>query len=202
MYISTLQPKMKNDKLLPVLIPAIDANSFASIFGSTRTTGSGQTNYYGGQTTYQNWSSTTYTNPRINEINTIFERDVLGNISASYGTTKGRIVCKAVIGYNSENLGWLVPNILLACVPAIFGAPMSSWKTQLQIEVMIYDVNNNVVGRYTSGLYQQKTYVAAYWGYHRGNSEPRSVRLVFTKCMEDIKRQIQRDYNRLNTALQ
>ena len=39
-------------------------------------------------------------------------------------------------------------------------------------------------------------------GYSYNNSMKRNARLIFIRCMEDIKRQIAKDYDRLVKALQ
>jgi hypothetical protein len=206
LYLATLEPKTKNERLLPSLNPILDEKSFASIFGESRSSGTGRgvgyRNSYMGNwsTTTGRWNVTTYPNPRINEINVIFQRD-MANICELYGDTQGSIKCSAVVGNNKLNQGVGVPSALLLCIPNLFGAPLFCWKTQLQIEVSVYDNNNKLIGRYISDFYKQKTYVALYWGYSLGNSEPKSVRAVFTECMEDIKNQIAKDYDNLNAAL-
>ena len=207
LYLSTLEPRGRNEKLLPPLTPILDDRSFASIFGEGRTSGTGggvsyRSPYLGNiSTTVGGWSAITYPNPRINEINVIFQRD-LENICEIYGTSKGNIKCSAIVGRNKEGgIGLALLSGFLLCVPNLFGMPIGAWKSELQIEISIYDVSNNLVGRYTSDFHKQKTYSALYWGYKYGDAEAKNVRAIFTECMADIKRQIQKDYQRLSDAL-
>ena len=196
--ITTLDPKVKNKQLLPPLDFVLETTSFGTIFGEVQSKG----NIYGNLGGTISTETSSSQNPRINDFNVIFQRDVLNNICELYGDKKGKIRCQAVVGKDNKNFGWMFLSIPLCFIPNFLGMPIYSHKTKLQIEVTIYDVNNRLVGKYTSDFHKQKSYAAMYWGYSIGNTPARNVRLIFTECMEDIKRQIEKDYNRLNEALQ
>ena len=208
--LSTLEPKMKNKYLLPSLSPILDVESFGSVFGLIKTTGYGSVGGvsktmgrgYGIGYGSISMKSTTYSNPILNDIDVIFNRDV-ENICHLSGTPKGSIKCRLIVGKEKiyGGAGWAVLSGFTLCIPNLFGMPIMSPKCNLQIEVTIFDNNNSVVGRYTSDFRKQKTYVALYWGYSYNNSMKRNARLIFTGCMEDIKRQIEKDYTRLIEAL-
>jgi len=198
----TLSPKMKNERLLPPLTPEFDVMSFGTIFPLTQTTGSVYVGYYGSG----NINASTSANPALNDLSIIFDRDVGNNICESImGVTKGTIKCRAITGKHKMSLGWILASVCTAFIPNFFGMPLSFYDTELQIEVSILDKSNNIIGRYTSDMYKEKTYAAMYWGYPPGGFSPiaqqRNARSTFTACMTDIKRQIAKDYDRLMEAL-
>ena len=208
---ATLSPKVKNENLLPPLNSVLDVESFGSVFGLTKTIGYGS---FGGASKNigrgyaigygtTSMKSTTYSNPILNDIEVIFNRDV-ENICNLLGTPKGSMKCRVIVGEEKiyGGAGWAVLSGFTLCIPNLFGMPIASPKGNLQIEVTIFDNNNSVVGKYTSDFHKQKTYVALYWGYSYNNSMKRNARLIFIGCMEDIKRQIAKDYDRLVKALQ
>jgi len=207
---STLSPKMKNENLLPPLNPVLDVESFGSVFGLTKTTGHGSVsgasaNIGGGYAIGMgsiSMKSTTYSNPVLNDIDVLFNRDV-ENICNLSGTPKGSIKCRLIVGEEkmSGGIGWGLLSSVTLCIPNLLGMPIRSPKCNLQIEVTVFDNNDSVVGRYTSNFRKQKTYIALYWGYSYNDSMRRNARLIFTDCMEDIKRQIGKDYTRLMDAL-
>ena len=138
----------------------------------------------------------------VADFNIIFQREVEENICVSdtYGQKKGTIICTLIDARGVNKGWWLVPSCCLLFIPNILGFPLGAFETEMQIEVFIFDVNNNLAGKYRSDIHKQKTYAAAYWGYNE--PETRNNLLVFSKCMDDIKHQITNDYHRLNTVLQ
>ena len=195
---ATLSPKMKNDKLLPPLTPTLDVASLGSVFPITQSVGSGYVGY-GTVSVY----TSTHTNPVMNDLDVIFQRDISTNICDGLtGTAKGSINCRAVVGKERRPRTWLVISGLTLCIPNLFGMPFGSSTAELQIEVTIFDGNNNIAGRYTSDIHKQKSYMAMYWGYSESDVYRKNARFVFTACMEDIKQQISRDYDRLIRTLQ
>jgi len=204
-----LNPQMNNERLLPPLTPVFNEESFGTVIplfissGDSKMFGLG----FGSSSTevaiIQSFSKTiTYRNPVINDLKTIFERDVERNITASSnGQQNGTIKCRLIDGKHSEGLGWCIFSSVTLGLFNLLGMPVSSNKYNLQIEVAIFDNNNNLVGRYTSDFHNQKSYMALYWGYSESNAPRNSARIAFTKAMEDIKQQIEKDFDRLNRAL-
>jgi len=212
---STLMPQGKNERLLPPLTPVIDMQSFGSVFGIATTQGTSSGMVYGG--TYSGGiigvnNSTTYSSVVLNDINTIFGRDI-ENISVPIysGKAKGTIIARLASG-EIINLHWwpmLLSCFSTACIINLFGVPIDYATAGLQIEVTILNDKNGVVGKYVSNYHEQKSYYAMYWGYNPGgaynnpsnDAQKRNARLVFAECMKDIKQQIANDYDRLNSAL-
>jgi hypothetical protein len=199
-------PQVKNEKLLPPLTPVIDAQSFGTVFGLGTTVGSSSGVGYnvgggvvvGGGTA----NSTTYSSASLNDINTIFSRDI-ENISVLYGQAKGTIMVRLIEGKETKLHYWpLFLSALTIYTINLFGVPIDYSATKLQIEVTILDEKNNVVGKYTSDYRKEKSIIAMYWGYSMENAPKRSARIAFTECMKDIKRQIANDYDRLAAALE
>ena len=188
----TLRPTMKNQQLLPPLTPIFDYESFYAYFPMSITTGVVSEGVI---------SSSTYKNPTLENFNIIFQRDVKGNICISdlEEKTNGTIKCIFIEAGVTMRIWWLIPSTLTLCTVNLLGMPFWTEKHKLQIEVSIYDRNNNRIRRYTSKFREDKSYVALYYGY--ASPLQKSSRLIFTKCMEDIKHQIAMDYNILNDAL-
>ena len=193
---SLLRPKTKIEKLLPVLTPVFDDLSFSRRFVSLIATGVG-TATTGESVTY---SMPTYYNPNVSNFFSIFQRNVEDNICVSdLSKPKGSIKCSLIDAYGNMKTGWAILSVCLLCIPNLFGLPLLGIENELQIEVSIFDSKNDLVGRYRSDLYKEKSYFAMYWGYNA--PEIRNNIVAFTKCMEEIKHQIEKDYDRLNAAL-
>ncbi len=153
-------------------------------------------------------NSTMSKDPRVQDAITIFDRDVKNNITNPYGEKKGYILCKiAAGGSRFAGLGWGMLSGITLFVPTIFGVPFRTFKTALDVEVEIYDKNQNLIGRYNAQC-SDKTWIAMYWGYSGiGPVKPaipaaRISSINAFKCaMIEIKNQILKDSVRLNKEL-
>jgi hypothetical protein len=198
---STLNPKGQLGNLLPSLIPEYHVASFGSIFPISQLVEIGRSTTIGSGV-ISNTTGATSANPIHNDIDVIFEHDV-ENISNRNGTVKGIIKCRAIDGMaQPTGDGWRLLSIFTLGTINLLGVPVRSYKTVLGIEVSIYDINNNRIGRYTSNFYNNTAYAALYWGYSEKDLPRKTARSAFTSCMNDIKNQIAKDYNRLSQALQ
>ena len=196
--ISMLHPKTKIETLLPALTPTFDFESFGIRFPHLITAGGDLSPSF----VYGAFAVLANNSRHVADFNIIFQRDIEKNICVSdtYGNKKGTIKCSLIDARGVDKTWWLIPSCCLLFIPNLFGMPCWASEAEMQIEVAIFDDNNNLVGKYRSDVHQHKTYVAAYWGYN--DPETRNYLLVFTKCMDEIKRQIANDYHRLYTALQ
>jgi hypothetical protein len=215
---STLMPQGKNERLLPPLTPVIDMQSFGSVFGIATTEGTSSGMMYGGMMnggllggTIGVNNSTTYSSVVLNDINTIFGRDI-ENISVPIYSEKpkGTIIARLVSGeITPMDWSYFILSTFTCYVINLFGVPIGSTTTSLQIEVTILNDKSEVVGKYVSNYHEQESYYAMYWGYSFAgaaynpniDAKKRNARLVFAECMKDIKSQIANDYDRLNAAL-
>jgi len=209
---TTLHPKQKNANLLPSLTPALNANNFINALELY------DTDFKSGNVVYATNTSFNlqtvegqimhlaeikdFNNPVINDIYSIFSRDVSLNICDFNTNVKGAIVCHAVDGSANQGLYFLIPPSLFLTPLVFMGYPIAVPNIKLQIEVFIYDINYKLVGRYISKLYKSHSWVAPYWGYSFDNAIRYNARIAFTKCMNDIKLQIMNDYARLYPILE
>lgn len=193
---TTLSPKIKNEKLLPPLVPVFDGESFFTHYPSSITLGSGAVI---GSTAIMN--SSTFSNPTLGDFDFIFQRDVDENICVpdmSYGEKKGTIRCSMYYAEYKEKFGWMIPSGLTLFIGCLLGMPSMSSESGLQIEVFVFDGNNKLVGKYRSDIHKRKHRHTLY-----NTVKPRAnQREMFIACMEDVKRLIASDYDRLNDTLE
>jgi hypothetical protein len=142
------------------------------------------------------------------DIATIFEREVLQSITHTGGENMGYIVCKLTDGQTRMNFAWAVASGLLLGIPNLFGMPAGRAKTQMTVEVDIYDKHRKLIGRYNAPC-TGRAAVAFYYGYsefgplmRESNVYRKAAIRAFSCAMQDIKKQIELDFDRLNTALQ
>lgn len=214
-----LKPYNKNRELLPALEPRIDVASFETAYslGYSKSTTSG---YATTTETVNTSKNTTYKvgevvgnavtdnimgrDPRVQDAITLFDREVKNNICNPYGDNTGYILCKvAVSKVRRSGYGWTLLSAVTLLVPNLLGMPFGTYKTALDVEVEIYGLKNNLIGRYNAQAYD-KTWIALYYGYSpMGPSEVATpaARIsginAFKEAMNDIKGQIENDYNRI-----
>lgn len=205
--ISDLKPVNKNSVLIPNLEPQIDLYSFQSAYslGSSNSTGfsggsiNGTSNgivssgYFLGQSTFK-------TDKRIQDVLTVYERDVKDNICQYNGEKKGYIICKIpFVKRKAKNWGLMIfPNTL--GIYSFLGIPLYYHQTETEIEVEIQDLNKKSIARYT-GYGVAKVPVAMYYGYYApiknetGNEGGvrKSNILAVKMALNEIKQKIQND---------
>jgi len=191
---ASLHPQMKNEKLLPPLTPEFIDESFYFRFPVD------VTNKVQGA---KGLVETTQKNPDISNFKLIFQRDVEKNICAVnlLDVPNGRIECRLIDAYGKVKIIWLLPSMLSAFTLNLLGMPAHGRYDEMQLEVTIFDTENKLVGKYTSDARKRKSFMALYWGWGLEAMTDRNKRVIFTECMEDIKRQIENDYQRLSAAL-
>jgi hypothetical protein len=205
---STLRSQGANENLLPPLTPVLDVHSFGSVFPIQTTTGGGTVTVPVGTTGYSISSTVprqTFSSWELNELSIMFAHEVENNISAPLytGEVKGAIMVRLATGENDlwRHMWMPVVSGLTLMTVNLFGFPLGAHTIGFQIEVSIHDNTGNIIGKYTSDYHAETSYAAFYWGYKPRDIAKRSLRLVYTECMTDIKRQIANDYDRLITAL-
>ena len=202
---SDLKPTSKNIKLLPALEPKIDIMSFESAYSSGTSIGAVSTyNSKLSNSTYigiGSGTSTIYKDKRVQDAITIFDRDVKENITIPYGDKKGSIVCKiAAGGGRNGDVLWGVLSGLTLMTGNLFGMPIGSCITDIEVEVEIYNLKDNLIAKY-SATGSDKAYVAAYWGYEPQQGQRKSAFTAFKMALNTIKLKIQADYDRLTFEL-
>ena len=197
-YLSELSPQGEIQTKLPPLSPIMDIRSLEDAFGIYNTSSDSYST--GGvifNTPYVNTTtnSTTYRNQSIKDLDVIFTRDVQNNICETYGNTKGYITCRITEGGSSKKgggftfLSW----VLGYCVTNLFGMPYATTKSAFEVQVNIYDRNQNLVGSYVSPYIAKKEFVALYYGYTVSDGKRKTAMTAFKACMNNIKRQINSD---------
>ena len=215
-HITDLIPENRIDNLLPALEPHIDITSLESAYtsGTTKTSGIGSSLGHNlGIIPISLFSieSTSRADRRIHETITLFDREVKDKITNPIGENKGFVVLR-IAGSNTRasKKVLIIPSLLSSYTLNIIGMPAFFFKTELDIEVEIRDLDNNLMGRYR-GYGKKEVPVALYYGYRAklsGNSNTtdfpaarKSNTEAFKRAMNDIKSQISRDYYNLSNKL-
>lgn len=187
----------------------LDANSFASIVGSSTTTGAdlgaGVAMPVGGvgglmlATGSSTVVATTYSSAALRDIETLYRYNAYNNLIEREGPARGKMVCRLIDGNASFGAGFTILSGLTLCTINLLGIPFGSYSTKMLVQVDIYDENENHVAQYTSSLNKSKKWFAMYWGY--SDAERVAHCTAFKKCMEEINNQIRYDYKNLVAKL-
>jgi hypothetical protein len=203
-YLSELKPTPKNTKLLPPLEPIVNIESLESAYSSgSSVVEVSKYNTRPSNSTFLGIASSTstiYKDKRIQDAITIFERDVTDNISNPFGEKKGSITCRIVAGEQSMKDNWVWATAFSAFTLNLFGIPLYSSVTNIDVEVDIYSKNNNLIGKYSATGYS-KVWVALYWGYDETSASRKSAYSAFKLALNEIKLKIQDDNERLTLEL-
>lgn len=214
----SIPPQSRLVNLLPELTPLIDEASFIrGGYASAVTTGTSTAFAFGsplGVHGIGSHASATFSNPMLAMYAQVFQSDVERNISTINvtGNPYGFIVL-SLVGSRRDHagFGWTILSGLTAFIPNLFGMPAGAVEHVMQIEVSIYNRSGNRIGRYRSDIHRKRNYLAMWWGYGPrwgdgphvvGSASIQSRLEAFTAGMEDIKRQIAWDRNRLVRELQ
>jgi hypothetical protein len=142
------------------------------------------------------------------DIATIFENEVQQSICYSEGEKKGYIVCKLTDGQTRQKYVLPIVSGLLLGIPNLFGMPVGRVKTQLTVEVDIYNNNQELIGQYSAPC-RASAAIALYYGYsefgpllRESNVYRKAAIKAFSCAMQNIKQQIELDYNRLSVGLE
>ena len=200
--LSELRPTPKNTKLLPALEPKVNIESLESVYSS----GTSVVEVYDSRLSNTNFlgignsTSTFYKDKRVQDAITIFERDVTDNITNPFGEKKGSITCRIVAGEQSMKDNWAWATQFTAFSLNLFGIPLYSSVTNLDVEVEIYSKNNDLIGKYSATGYS-KIWVALYWGYDTTSAARKSAYTAFKMALNEIKLKIQDDNDKLTLEL-
>lgn len=192
---SDLRPLNKNSSLLPALDPKPDIGSFESVFSIGKSVGFSSSL---SRTTALN-VSTLKRDARVQDVITIFDREVKDNITQQFGDKKGYIVCKIVSGnLRGGGYGWAILSGMTFLVPNLFGMPFYTYTTSLDVEVEIFDLSNKLIAKYDAQC-SNKVKVTLYNGYDGFGEHSSAARIssinAFKGAMEDIKSKIEKDSN-------
>jgi len=204
--LAELQPIPKNKELLPTLTPKVDIASLESAY----TLGATATSTYGATSTNVNKgknsanlltvgaassTSVAIADPRIQDIISIFDKDVKDNITDAYNEPSGYMVLRIDASKKKSGMGWAVLSGMTLCIPNLLGMPIDSYTTELAITVEIYNNKDILVGKYDE-ISKNKMWTALYWS-HNTDLARRTNIYAFREAMEKIKIKIENDYERL-----
>ena len=169
-------PKSPISGKLPSLEPNIDVNSLHAAYSFGTTVGSGSATGYettalGGVigTSVFTSQQTAVADKRIQDFIVLFEREVRDNITVGDYDSKGKAVARIIIGETKVGgFGWFLLSCLTLTVPNWFGMPLWNYVTELELEVVIKDCNDKVIGRF-QGYGRSRVPVAAWHGYDGGS---------------------------------
>lgn len=142
-------------------------------------------------------------NPKFYEAINFFERDVNTNITENYGEFRGAISSKISLitdrnVYGSELL--TLTSILLLGLPNLFGMPAGGHYSAIELEVSIFDLSDNLVGRYT-GYCNNREWIALYYGYDYIDASKLATINALKCAMDNVKQQIEADSGRIINLL-
>lgn len=201
-----LNPQNKNSSLLPALEPRIDIHSLESAFSMGTSTGlsTGYATSITKKTSIGSavTSTTMSKDPRVQDIITLFDREVKNNITNPFGDKKGYIICKIATANNKTHKLWAVLHGAFLMIPTIIGVPIDMVTTMLDVEVEIYDKSERLISRYNSQCKSEPALVHFYYGYFLRTDAQRATSIeAFTCAIADIKNQIENDVEQIITAL-
>lgn len=190
---------------LPALEPRVDLNSLESVYttGSVVSKGVGTANVSssGKSAIGQSVSvSTGVKDKRVQDAITIFDREVKDCLTDPYGKSIGYIVCKFASGETKEKYGFSILSGMLFFVPNLFGMPMATYKTELDLDIEIYNNNEELIGRYSANS-KDKAFAALYHGYSFKNASRITGIRAFKKALNDVKKDINNDKENLEKKL-
>lgn len=200
-----LQPEPKISKLLPPLEPRVDLYSLETLFSAG--TSQGTSVGYATATSSNSAIGVATTNTvhskdqRVQDAITIFDRDVKDNITNPIGRKAGYISLKITNGSAEDGARILAffSGFTLGILN-ILGMPAQTSEVEVDATVEVYDLNENLVGRY-NGHCLDKQYAALYYGYTFSGAR-RAAALNAMKCsLNKIKENIDKDFERLNSLL-
>lgn len=198
-----ISPRRKNNTMLPALKPRVDIKSFENTYYGINPLLIESNPIYYGKDTWDIDVVEVYHNndPRIQDAISIFIKDVKENITNPYGERQGDILCRITFGdVNSRGYEWFLLSIATLYIPNLLGMPLLSNRSTIELEVQIFDLNKNLIGRYTADCTNKK-YVALYWGSAYPTAARRANAAAFMCAMYKIKKQIDLDAPKLIAKL-
>ena len=135
-----------------------------------------------------------------NDIRALFENDIKENITNPYGQQYGWIVLNPKTlerKYMAHHLS--VINFMTLGVANLFGVNIQKYKTFIELEVEIFNANDDLIGRYI-GTGELITKVNKY-KKNQADHYRMAVIKVSKQALAEIKKQINNDFDRLNANL-
>jgi hypothetical protein len=197
-----LSPVGSNTNLLPALETEIDVRVIEDhlSYNLTKTTSFGTEEDSEAvmlQTLSQNQPLSTTSNDFI----LLFERDVRNIITNPFGETKGKIVCNvAALNTDAGSYFFGLASAVTLGVLNLFGFPATNCSSSIDIEVELYNQQNELLAYYQA-IGKARILSGLYYGYLTPSDLRAANIKAFKKAMNKIKKQIEADSNELLNAL-
>jgi hypothetical protein len=204
--VNDLKSTKNNCIQLPALEPRIDLSSLESVYttGSVVSSSVGSVHSSPGGNSLIGQSvgvSTGIKDKRVQDAITIFDREVKDCLTNPYGEKKGYIVCKFANGESVNQYGFAVLSGLFLFVPNILGMPWAGAKTNIDLDVEIYDNKERLIGRYNAN-FKNKAVTAFYYGYNAKSVNRITGIRAFKGALDEIKLKIADDMPRIVSELE
>ncbi len=135
-----------------------------------------------------------------NDIRTLFENDVKENITNPYGQQYGWVVLNPKTLERKHMAHHLsVINFMTLGIANLFGVNIRKYKTFIELEVEIFNANDDLIGRYL-GTGELITKVNKYKKNQADHYRMATIK-VSKQALAEIKEQINTDFDRLNANL-
>lgn len=136
-----------------------------------------------------------------NDVQFLFSKELLGNICERKGGTKGVIYCRQVTR-NGYIKNYWPPIISIATLGAanLFGMKFKRQVFEVNIEIEIYDLDDNLVSTYSS-IGKGEADVKAYTGYTEKGAKRTAFAYAFIDALQQIKDDMYEDYEFINNSL-
>jgi hypothetical protein len=196
-HLSEFRPEPANAKLLPALDMDIDMASLESAYwGNSVVVASNSYDPVENRQVYM-----LHRDIRIQDAVTLYERETRDNITNPIGQPYGFIYYKIPVSYiRHRGTGLFVLSSFMLMLPNVLGLPFGGYEINMEVEVEILNSNREVIGRYT-GLGKGAAPVAFWWGYTPADAQRISNVKSIKAAMNQIKQQINRDYEHLQREL-
>lgn len=134
------------------------------------------------------------------DVITVFDREVTEIMTDPYSDKKGIIVLKVNSIENRTNMLGYILGAFIAEVPLLFGAPVATYKSRVEVQIDVMDSNRKLIGSYRGDGYEKLT-----TGLYRKRNYRQADRVTYLfavkKAIQDAKTKMTPDLNRLIDAL-
>lgn len=204
MNLAELTPSQQNIDLLPPLNAKMDLSlieniDLASVISTTEFKTENESD--ASPSVIQTYTEPVFKSETTNDLKVLFDRDVKYNMTKIGGEKCGTIVCRvAAINTDDNSFALSFLSIGTFGLLNLVGFPFASIATSIDIDVELFDINNELVAAYHS-IGKSRVYSAMYYGFEVDSAVRLSKIRAFKKAMNKVKAQIDQDFNTINAAL-
>ncbi len=143
--------------------------------------------------------STTIRDQRIQDSKVLIERELYANISNEKKDVVGHIKYEIPIATKKINSLPLIGSIILDGVPIVIGVPLVYYRTDVEMQVSIYDINSNLIWKNTAvGTGIEK---AQLYKYNRYDARRLANIYAVKEALLGLRQKILVDFNEIESKL-